>query len=239
MKRIYPLFFLQLGGVALASCIGVVLATSSVYATPVIGFVERWDSGLATWTNSATGLGTGQTNLTNPDTWLRMTFPYDPLNPLSTTNDVMYSTSGSYTGNYVTAGVGLRFSYRSVFFLTDNTVRFRAGDGHIWDLTFNNSTTNTWQSQATVFSYGEGWTRTLAGQTEADFLADLAAIDAIGIYVRSVPGAGADQYYELDDWEYFLVPEPGTLCMLGGVLLSFGLAQRKRLRELYLCRQRA
>lgn len=218
------------------------LATSPAHSTPVVG-ITNWNvSGdLAGWTNAAP-FGTGISNLLNVaeggahSNFLRMSFP---ANPLSTTNDVMYSSLDAYTGNY--ANLALRFDYRSVNYLTANTLRLRAADNDIWDLVFDNSAENVWDTFNVAFLYSEGWQRKLAGQTEADFLADLGSITAVGIYVQNSLGAAATQYYDLDNWEYWEqgnpVPEPGTVCMLGGLLLSFGLTQRKRLRELY--RQRA
>jgi len=209
--------------------LGFLFGTPEVLATPVMPpTTQTWDvaDNLYSWTN-APALGNALSPLSNPGGYLQMTFPAvgDPFSPA---NDFMYSQDAAYVGG-LTNSWGVRFSFRASD-LGSATLRFRSESGHIWDLGFD--TTTDWTTNTLYFVYSQyGWQSTTAGLTESDFYTDLASVDTIGIYVDRVLGDTSTQYYDLDNWEYF-VPEPGTICMLGTFLLSFGLAQRRRLKDL-------
>ncbi|MEI6971933.1 MAG: hypothetical protein WCL44_10495 [bacterium] len=218
-----------------------VMAASSTRATPVVGSITNWNTGgLAGWSNSAP-LGTAMMTLTNLNegggqaNFLRMAFPAIPM---SITNDMMYSSLDAYTGDLT--GMGIRFDFRSFNYIGSTTLRFKALDGDIWDWSFDSASENLWETFDTSFLLSEGWDRFGDVESDALLLADLSTITAIGIYVQTGLGAMDTQFYDLDDWEYWEtgneIPEPGAVCMLCGLLLSFALVQRKRLRELYLQR---
>jgi len=217
-------------------CIAVFVITSTAIATPTVGTPQTWDSGNQGWSNDGTLGGTGVSgNLGNAGGVLRLTLPADG-NPFSDASDFMYATGPAYTGVLTVPGIaGVKFSFFASNLggadaLGTTTLRMVSGNNHIWERGFYASSVPTVYSIG--FTDGGAWAPVDFTPGVGDsFLTDLGTVTAIGIYVSRAQGSTLPQTYDLDNWEYF-VPEPGTMCMVGTVLLSFGLAQRKRLKDL-------
>jgi len=222
---------------ALTVCVVLFMASSVSQATPTIGTTTWGSGGPVTWLSSpsaldaptsggAPGTGTG---------YLRYTFPgiSEPSIPPTAT---IYSPDT--IGSYLTPTVlGLRFHFSSTL-LVPKSLYFTTG-AHTWYRSFNNAAINTWELFTISFSQlaGSGWAASLpAYDNQTAFATDLLNVTQFGVAIYSTISA-SPQSYGIDNWEYYApgdaVPEPGTIFMLGGVLISFGLAQRKRLTQLY------
>ena len=102
-----------------------------------------------------------------------------------------------------------------------------------WFLGLNYDTVGVWQGYGSQFNFAEGWT----GGTAGEFAADIADVGAIGISIQAPFDFNANDY-GLDDWRY-VVPEPGTMCMLAAVFLPLGMTFRRRINALFQTRKQA
>ena len=206
-------------------CVTVVITAIASHglAGPVLNTPETWDSGLAGWTNT-----TGNAALSNPSNYLRITFSSQGGAP--TFEEDTISTSGiDFTGNYQTnPTLALRFSFYAEDVLPLSSVLYlhSAVSTSRWEYVFANTVVGSWTTHTMEFIYGPGWS---GPGGAAEFQSDLSNIDWIGINIARKLDT-IQQVYGIDDWEYFLIPEPGTVCVLASAFLSLAFTFRKRLR---------
>ncbi|MCE9613418.1 MAG: hypothetical protein K8T26_04025 [Lentisphaerae bacterium] len=143
--------------------------------------------------------------------------------------DIVYvNKEDFFAGNFTpNMSVGLDF-YASNALPQNVQLQFGSTNGNVWgyDITPRVTQTQTWNSATVSLAYGNAW-GPLPGydDTEEQFLADLAAVDWIGVYIfREDAG---EEVYGLDNFR-LLVPEPGQLAMLSAVLLAARLPWRRR-----------
>jgi hypothetical protein len=201
------------------------------HATPSITFYEDWTAaGTAGWENTPP-IGSGIAQLSNPGGYLLIQFPDRGLPPPPPTaeEDIIYNDGEAYTDSYEQDGLAVRFNFKTFNInMIPSSLQlymYDAGSGHEWLYGFDVAQTIDWQTFEVSFdfNYGHGW----SGGTEAQFNADLASIDAIGILIESAVDLG-EQNYGLDMWKYF-IPEPATWCLLVASLLSAGIPLRRRM----------
>lgn len=197
------------------------------YGGPILYDPETWDSGTSGWTNEAPE-GTGDASLSNPDGYLKITFPSQAGEP-EYEEDTIYTKQAGETGNFAQFGNNLILSFR--FYAEDvlplSTVLYlhSSSSGNIWEYAFANTAVGVWTRHEIAFIYDKGW----AGPGGAGtFRNDLSTIDWIGINIARKLDT-IQQDYGLDDWVYF-IPEPGAMCMLASTFVSLMFALRKKLR---------
>lgn len=125
----------------------------------------------------------------------------------------------------------------------DSASRFSSAQARSWDSSLSAIGTNTWKIPA-----GNGYgpdslpgVRGSLGQcglSETEFFSDILSADSTGMRVPSAAGGKDDRRCDPGIRNYSArdgndVPEPGAICVLGAVLISFWSTQRKRLRDLY------
>lgn len=190
---------------------------------------ETWDSGFQGWSNE-TGFATTISNPGvggNPDGYFRIDFDAQgPPPPPGENYDIVrtYSTPADslFTGNYIEQGLqGVQFDFfaedRSPAFVT---VYFGVStNANVWRYTnMAIGDVGTWTTLRAYFDFNAGWSRG-PGSTEAQFLADLQAVDWIGVYIRR-NGVG-EQDYGIDNFQLF-VPEPSEYVMMLCSLILIG-----------------
>lgn len=209
----------------------IALSAGLACATPSVGTTTWGTPGdTESWVTSP-GVSLPSTSvLANPSSFLELT--------VDTTGELgvppaqyVYWNNVLSVGDY--SGLDLSFDFSStmgasvdLWFVTTNS--------HNWYLSFTPTPVMTTYAftLTPVETYGS-W----APGGSYVFSTDLTMISQLGIRVQPAPNTGG-QVYDIDNWQYYDnaptgVPEPGVVFMLGGVLISFGLTQRKRLRDLY------
>jgi len=204
-----------------------ILLTTQARAGVIVETPETWtEAGLRGWADTATDV-----DLANSGNALLITFAAQGEPPVGSGDDTIFTHSDQATamfvGNYTDAGVsGARFR-----FLASNEapqkvfLAFKTGDRE-WRRPLSiTKPIGQWGDYAVGFSYGNGWSTSGPGGSETDFLADLTAVNWIGIHIDR--GSTAEQYYGLDDFELF-VPEPSSILMLASALCGLLFAHRRR-----------
>lgn len=205
------------------------LWAAAARADVVVEVAETWSSGLAGWTNTSLA-----TTLSNPggNTYLSALFgaegePPDPAMAADLIRTFSEPATNWFTGDYLggsNAVAGVRFDfYADDVAPSKLEVRFGSG-AREWAYELDTPAVDTWTTENVWFNYGawEGG----PGTTEADFLADLQAVDWIGVYIER-SGLGEQDFF-IDNFMLF-VPEPGQVCLLASALLSIALAAKKGL----------
>ncbi|MCX7590607.1 MAG: PEP-CTERM sorting domain-containing protein, partial [Kiritimatiellae bacterium] len=100
-----------------------------------------------------------------------------------------------------------------------------ATNENYWSYNLMVTATQTWTHLKATFDDWEAWM--YPGATEDQFLADLAAIDWIGVYV--LRNSDIEQSYGIDDFT-LVVPEPSQWAMLAAALTGSGLSLLRRRR---------
>lgn len=195
-----------------------------VHAGPVLDTPETWDSGLAGWTNT-----TGFATMSNPSNYLRITFGSQSGEPVYE-EDTIFSSGADFTGNYQTSPLpmAVTFSFYVEDVLPLSTVLYLHSptNDNRWEYALTNLVVDSWIEQEVIFSYSAGWSGP-GGASE--FWSDLADIDWIGINIARKLDT-IQQVYGIDNWMFFVIPEPGTVCMLASAFISLAFTFRKRLR---------
>lgn len=196
-----------------------------VPATPVIPYLQDWNSGLTEgWVYS----GGANASMANSGTELAITFTdFDDIVVRSGNGDPAYS------GDYASLGIGLGVEFDfvagaqtplSTMVYLQSTYNGGASRIYAYDVT-SRVLANTTNPIKINIGSGGGWVNI---QGSGTFSQDLLSVDWIGIYVASGFGAAT---YNLDNWQFaeVPVPEPETVWMILAVMLSLGITFRGRL----------
>ena len=168
----------------------------------------------------------------NPNGWLEITFPETTAPEIledEWVDIVRVDADDLFAGNW-TPTMFLEFDFYAATRLPqDLQFQFHSTNSNVWGYNIANQVTQTqvWTTVQVSLGYSAGW-GPLPGfdDTEEQFLADLSAIDWIGVYIfREDAGV---EVYGIDNFR-LLVPEPGEVAMLAAVLLAFGWVYRRRL----------
>lgn len=170
----------------------------------------------------------------NPNGWLAVSFPVtaNPEYEEAGWQDVVYiNRENLFAGNW-SSQMGVAFDFfASNAIPQDLQVQFASTNGNVWgfNVTSQVSATQTWSTVQVGLNYSAAW-GPLPGfdDTEEQFLADLSAIDWIGVYFfRDQAGV---ENYGLDNFR-LLVPEPGEWAMLGAVVVGAVWMRRRTHRD--------
>ena len=213
--------------------LGLSLSVCTASATVIIA-EETWDTGFQGWSNQ-TGFATSIANPGtggNPDGYFRIDFDaqtppptpgenYDIVRTFSTPADSLF------TGNYIENDVA---AVRFDFFAEDTEAAFVgiyfgvSTNSNVWRYNgLVSPEVGTWTTLTAYFDFNAGWTRG-PGSTEAQFLADLQAVDWIGVYIRR--SGINEQDYGIDNFQLF-VPEPSEYAIMFCSLLLMGAVYAK------------
>ena len=211
----------------------VALATTSL-AGPVLYTPETWTNGLSGWANDPVGYP-GDGTVANPSEFLALTFGAQPVGPPpSYEEDTLYTTGAAWTGDFQNvSSLGVRFDFYAEDIAPGSVVLFMhsAVSDSLWQYALSGFSVGVLSTQTVGFSYdygGQAWAGPV-GTDSTDFWDDLANIDWIGVNIaRSLNTM--EQTYRIDNWQYVIVPEPGSICVIATALLSlaFTLKRRKR-----------
>jgi hypothetical protein len=195
---------------------------------------HNWDDGPEPWHSTY-----GDVNLTNPqdpggnpDGWLQVEFPATAQPELNEEGwvDIVYVDAGNFfAGNWVEPGHTVQFDFYAANNLPqDVQLQFGSTNGNVWgyNVTDQITQTQTWTTVEVGLGYSSAW-GPLPGfdDTEDQFLADLSAIDWIGIYIwREDAGV---EIYGLDNFR-LLVPEPTEWALMAAVLVGAGWSRTRR-----------
>lgn len=207
-----------------------IMGPSSAEAYVIVA-QHNWNSGgLDGWTNVETWV-----HLSNPGSggirdsgYLRFRFDATSPEPSEEWMSLVYVKADAlFAGNWTT-----RHWVEFDFWAEDvvpGAVQLRWGaatNENYWSYSLAVTATQTWTHLKATFDDWEAWM--YPGATEDQFLADLASIDWIGVWVFR--NTALEQSYGIDDFT-LAVPEPNQWWLLGAALVSSGLSfipRRKR-----------
>ncbi len=220
-----------------------VLCARNVNGTPVIGTTETWDSGTfadSGWTHQpgtpfSGGAQTVDTGSIGSETAVRIMFGDQGFGPYEFEDEKIYATEtaqgGNFLGDFSAQNISVNFRFYADDYTTpDSTLAlfFYSSTGNrLWTYSLDGpATIDAWYDYDVGMAWAGGWTSPGAGQTE--FMADLADVDQLGIWVFRTADLPA-QTYGLDDFGFsLLVPEPSTYALLAFTLLTLALTLRRR-----------
>lgn len=206
-----------------------VFACSSGHASPN---VETWDSDTAGWLIKDYSGGAAYGSLSwaatlplNEQPGVLQVTGGAPADP--TPRDIIYTTGGGLAGNinYATSLFTIMFD----FYAAAVPVKLDAyllGSGYKWFFDLTPSLSAGWNSLSAPI--GGTWYNIDDGRSGADFVADIADVDEIGIMITYNLNQGG-QVYGLDNFD--VIPEPETWAFLGIAFLSIGYSFRDRLEK--------
>ncbi|MEI6970848.1 MAG: PEP-CTERM sorting domain-containing protein [bacterium] len=216
-------------GAVVAFALGLGFSALSSEAGPIIDSPETWtSSGAQGWTNTAPDV-----SLSNPGGapgYLLITFPAvgNPPDPGETLHDTIYTFTSPATnifGGNLSNVLGARFVLSNSVVPSAISVVFGvATNDNEWTFILDPAAAGQWTPYNVVFQFSL-WT--MPGGTESEFLADLLAVEYIGIHIDR--GGSDQEYYGLDDFTLY-VPEPADYLLLAAGLFGFALVFRRRLR---------
>lgn len=215
----------------LLACIAAVLLAAAARADSVVGTVHDWDPppAQAPWYSRF-----GVVNLTTPSSggvgdsgYLNVSFgaSADPAHAF----DVVYVSAASLFAGSWTSDMWVDFQFKTIGGAAPDHIQIWWGvdGGNTWmsdDLSFGD--VSDWaRIRGPAFDFAN-WTPDVFGLDGDDFLADLSAIDWIGIYIWR--GDSGPLIYGIDNFR-LMIPEPGEWAMLAAALAAAGMALRRRL----------
>ena len=214
-------------GMAVLFCAGPALAS------PTLDTTQTWTgTSINGWTNTDAEAvldnpGSGGNTGGGSDGYLRIKFP-DQGGPPMEQSDTIRSTNVADTGNYQQYWPYMQVSFDfkgeayapvspALYFETS----VGGGDTWIYSFTYETSSVGSWVNFAVPFQYDADAWSSIGGGGATEFYNALAAVDWIGINLSRNLDDSGDQFYGLDNWKYYeIIPEPGSLCMLGVALSS-------------------
>ena len=197
-------------------------------AGPIIDSPETWtNSGVQGWINNMPDV-----TLANPaggsNGFLIITFLDQGSPPVGSADDIIYTTTNTFTGNFIASNAGgasFTFLASNVTPLSVDLVFSVATNTHEWSSPLAPSVLGTWTSYSIPFDFAL-WSLNPGG-TQGEFLADLQAVEWIGLHIFR--GDTIEQIYGLDNFMlYLVIPEPADICLLAAGLLGLGLTFRRR-----------
>lgn len=193
---------------------------------------HTWDNHPHAWTSMYNDVSLGwDTTGGNPNGWMPIVFPptTEPEIGVVEWEEIIYTDANDFFAGNWTPGMCVGFDFWASNALPQNVqLQFGSTNGNVWsyDVTSLITQTQSWQTIEVSLAFSDAW-GPLPGfdDDEEQFLADLAAIDWIGIYIfREDAGV---EIYGLDNFR-LLVPEPGQLALLSSVLLGAFFNRRRR-----------
>ncbi len=217
--------------IASVVCGAVLLATSTALAVSMSGYSEGWDSGdLAGWVANTTQTTVNVVNTGgNPDGYLyskgnNMTGTWD-IGALSTLPEV----TGDYSGTIWQASFDLLFISGS---FDDAWLRFRYQDstynGWRYDLT-DSFLLGEWTSFSVTFDPAWSDSEAMAAGWEQESLPSVSWGQTMSdVYTTEIRISG-EGFLEagIDNYRLEVIPEPGTLILMGVGLLGLVALRRK------------
>lgn len=210
---------------ALLFC-GLIGLAPEARAATILG-VHDWNAPFSyNWTNEY-----GTVNLGIPSSggntggWLRVTFPASG-DPGDAYDVIQTPASSLFSGTWGT-NMFTQFDFWASNAVPSHVQVWWASSSNIWassDLLLTGGT-GTWSTIIGPEFIYSNWTPDTPGLSESTYLADLASINWIGIYIWR--GAADDQIYGLDNFS-LMVPEPGELIVLVVALAAAMLFLRRR-----------
>lgn len=166
----------------------------------------------------------------HPDGWLRIGFPANPDPGEYVELARLTQATDLFAGNWQ-PNMWVQFDFWAESLNAEAVeVRWEAdpgvtggSGGYTWRYTLGAANAG-WNTFSASFANHESW-RDAFGPSASAFLADLSAIDWIGVYIQR--GAGADEaLYGLDNFR-LMVPEPAEIVLLAAAALGFVLLRRR------------
>ena len=212
-----------------------------VQAVPVLDAPEQWvnDANVEGWVKqNNVGANVDVTHNDGGD-YLNVNFnAQGSANPGSV--DVVAgagASSGNFVGNYTPVEVvNLRFYAEDTLPSSISLYFYNVTSGRTWQYDLSNPLSiGQWTSYSVPFgstfvAEGTGWHGATPGYTSADFLADMVAVDWIGLHIDRFGTTSAEDY-GLDDFE-LSIPEPGTFLVLLAALVPMAVTFRGQLAGL-------
>jgi hypothetical protein len=210
------------------------LSTGTASANVITDYT--WDGPAQDWTAEY-----GDVNLShpgsggNPDGWLTITFPETTAPEIledEWSDVIMIDASDFFVGNW-TPNMFVSFDFWASNAIPKNLqLQFHSTNENVWGYNVTDRVTSTqvWTTVQVGLGYENAW-GPLTGfdDTEEQFLADLASIDWIGVYIFR--DSNEPEVYGLDNFS-LLIPEPGEWAMLAAVLAAAMMGGRRREDEL-------
>jgi hypothetical protein len=199
--------------------------------------IHDWDDGPHGWVSEF-----GDVTLTrestggNPNGYLNINFPPTSA-PEILENEwvdiIRIDAALLFAGNWRT-DMTLSFD----FFASNQTphdiqLQFHSTNNNVWGYNLTSAVTNTqqWTGISTPLAFDSAWGPLPGFSDTADqFLADLSAIDWIGIYIFRETAGGEN--YGIDNFRlHLIVPEPAEFAMLAAVLIAAALGYRRQQKD--------
>lgn len=211
------------------------------HATPVLGVPEQWanDGSVEGWTKlNEVGAAVTLSHNDGSD-YLNINFAAQGSPNPGSVNVAADSgsSSGHFYGDYTPVQlVRFRFYAEDTLPSSISLYFYNTTSGRTWQYDLSNPlTTGSWTTYIVPFgsdyvAEGTGWHGAAPGYTSDDFLADMVAVDWIGLHIERFGTTGAEDY-GLDDFE-LLIPEPETILMLLAALVPVAVTFREQLAGL-------
>lgn len=215
----------------LSACASILVAGATAYAVPTLYAPATFESGTEGWYSS--GDVSISQGLLGGENALILNFGAQGVPQPE--EGLAYAGSGSsfdrFVGDYSGIGNDLLVQFRfyaesyqpsglALYFHSDTS-------GRTWVYNLGLPTVGVWAGYSVGMGSMGGWAREdLTPPDSADFLADLADVDWIGLYVIRNPNTSS-QNYGLDDFQ-LAVPEPQTICLLLAAMMSLGFTFRSK-----------
>ncbi len=206
---------------------------SSAWANGVLG-QHNWDIGAHGWTNELDYVGlTAQPSGGHPDGYLEISFDVTSaleVDEVEWVDVVRVDADLLFAGNWTT-NQELSFD----FFSADETpndlqVQMHSSGGNVWSYNATAQVTEqqAWSHVRTPLSFDDAWGLSSGfGDTSEQFLADLGAVDWVGLYIFREEAAA--ERYGLDNFTLHVgTPEPGEYVLLAAALCMLLLGYRRR-----------
>ena len=142
--------------------------------------------------------------------------------------DIIYTSDPSLAADWSLGGFSVVFDFYSQSDIPAYLdIYIQSSSGYAWFLDVTSQlTAGTWSEVSGSLSFGAGWYNIEDGRTtSAQFLADVADMNEIGIMITYLGSGG--EVYALDNFD--VIPEPTTWAFLGIAFLSVGFSFRDRL----------
>lgn len=223
----------------LLKCLSLFLFLDNILMADIIIGSNDWDNIPIpnTW-NSQYGNATVNVEGSggNPGKWLSITFPQISDIPGDHWWDIISTPASSlYPGSWGTnfyinfnfIAKDIEPTYMLLHFADDSTDRIWSY--LVYDAETSDINLNSWTNFTASFANWEDWRVWSPDYTPETYLADLASIDWIGIYIYR--RGTSQQVYGLDNfelWQGYVIPEPSGFLLAGMAVILCIRAVRKR-----------
>ena len=218
------------GLIAVPAAIASLCAAGHCYAEAILA-QHDWDTGTHGWTNQY-----GWTNLErqesggNPDGWLQITFPEtsEPEVDEDEWYDIAYTPASNLLAGGWSTGMVVCFDFWAEDSPPDALqIQWSSTtNSDVWGFVLTPpASTGVWTEYSASLNDWSDWD--YPGATEDQFLADLASVDWIGVYIWRENAS--QEIYGIDMFQ-LAIPEPGEWLFAGSALLACWNALRRKRR---------